>query len=216
MKKYFRLFILFILVFSLSCKDDNESLNFKNDIKITNLVCYPDESIMMTFSLTSTGGNPPYTYHWITPDTLVGKGPFTINITNNPLLELEAIDANLTKIKFQYTVQKDTIDPLKYDYRNSFLGFYNCQVVHRWAEFSDGTFISHEEIYRDTIEVTKNSDFTKINISDKPNLKMDYKDSTFEGYHLNGKFYQDSISLYDFVTPAGLHNFSYKGKKIIK
>ncbi len=214
MRKFLKILVLFSIFFSQACKKDTEPLNFKTDIRITNLICYQNDSISMTFLITSTGGKSPYIYNWINPDSLTGEGPFTINIQNNIILEVETIDANQNKIKFQYEIKKDTIDPLKYDYRNAFIGFYDCEVKHRWAEDSSGTYITHQNIYQDTIEVTKNSDFGMLNISDQHDLVFNYRDSTFSGYHAYGEFQNDSITFYYYFTPVGLVNYTYKGKKI--
>lgn len=141
-------------------------------------------------------------------------GSITINIQNDILIYVEVIDANQTKMKLQFEVKKDTIDSLKYDYRNAFIGLYDCLVQHSWVEDSSGTFITHQNIYQDTIMVSKNIDFEMLNIANLTDLDFNYIDDTFIGYHASGGFQNDSIKFYYFFTPAGLENYTYKGKKL--
>ena len=207
--------VITALILLHSCKNENEQLSFNVDIDFINLVCYPNDSISTTFVIAPSGGKAPYMYNWINPGSFVGEGPFTMHVKNNIMLELEVVDANNTNVKFQYEIIKDTIDPLKYDYRNAFAGFYDCDVNYRWVEDSNGTWISHHRNYQDTIEVIKNGDFQMINISTvQPDLNFNYNDSTFRGYHTSGKFHNDSIAFNYFATPVALYSWDYKGGKI--
>jgi hypothetical protein len=195
-------------------KDEIKSLNV--DFKIIDLIYYPDDSIPLTFMITSTNGIQPYNYNWINPDTLVGEGPFTIDLSNNSIFYVEVKDADNNKVILHYEIRKDTIDRLKYDYRNDFIGLYNCEVIYSWVVDSNGIYIGRNyDIYQDTIEVIKHSDFQKINISNVvSDLNFSYRDSTFSGYHTSGKFKGDSIIFYFFATPAALYSWNYKGLKI--
>lgn len=211
--------ILVIIVILQSCKRDHEPLTFENDIKITNLICYPNDSISMTFSITSTEGNPPYNYKWIKPDYLNGNGPFTIEIDGDINLQLEVTDANNSKVNFQYEIKKDTIDPLKYDYRNSLVGRYKCDAVYT-STSSDGSgnWITQKTKFQDTIEVKKNLNFTRLSFSGinvaVSEVDFNFKNSTFSGYHTSGEINNDSISMYTYYTPVGLYNYRYNGVKI--
>jgi hypothetical protein len=214
MKKLLGTIVITGLIFAQSCKDDNDKLSFDVDIIIKSLNYYPNDSISMTFFITSIAGKSPYEYNWLNPNTFKGEGPFIININDDISIELEVVDANKTKVQFHYEILKDTLDKLKYDYRNAFIGFYNCEVKHRWVIDSNGTWITHYNIYQDTIEVIKNSNYKMINISSLTNLNFNFRDSTFMGYHTDGKLSADSIRYYYFATPAALSSWNYKGAKI--
>lgn len=214
MKTLINIFLFLFIIFSQACNKDKEQLDFDIEIIFTDLIFYPNDSISITFFIEPKGGTPPYKFNWINPQLIDSKGPFTIIIADDYVFDLTVIDANNTHINFQYEILKDTIDRLKYDYRNSLIGNYNCQVLHRWVEDSNGIYIPYENIFQDTIEVTKNNDFEMINISDFLNLNLNFRDSTFQGYHLNGKFHLDSINFFYYISPVGLVNYSYKGIKI--
>jgi len=224
MKKLFEILIIIALLFVQSCKDENVQLIFDVDITFQHLIYYPNDSISMTFLMSSSGGESPYAYNWVNPDTLVGEGPFTIDISNDILLELEVIDANNTKVEFNYEIFKDTIERLKYDYRNNFMGFYDCVVLNQWVEELSDTMIIHLSTSQETIEVIKHDDFQKIKIINwfsemNPNfwlcdLDFNFNDSTFNGYHTYGRFHADSIMFYYYSTPVALSSSDYKGVKI--
>jgi len=215
MKTVFKLLLLTALFLSHSCKGEDEQLSLKASINFTSIVCYPNDSISTTFIIVATGGKSPYIFNWTHPESFIGEGPFTMNIKYNTLLTVEVIDANNAKVDFQYEIVKDTIDPSKYDYRNAFTGMYNCEVNHRWVEDSSGTWVSRHSAYNDTIVVKKHSDFQMIIISDwLPDLNLNYRDSTFSGYHTYGKFENDSIRFNYFQTPVAMYSWDYKGGKI--
>ncbi len=215
MKTVFKLLLLTAMFLSHSCKDDDEQLSLNASIIFTSIVCYPNDSISTTFIIVATGGKSPYIFNWTHPESFVGEGPFTMNITSNTMLTLEVVDANNAKLDFQYEILKDTIDPSKYDYRNAFTGFYNCEVKYQRVVDSSGIWVTRRSTYNDTIEVKKHSDFQRIIVSDwLPDLNFNYRDSTFSGYHTYGKFENDSITFSYYQTPVAMYSWHYSGGKI--
>jgi len=123
--------LLLVLVIILqSCNKEDDTPTINNEFHVSSLICYPNDSISVTFLITSSGGKAPYTYFWINPDTLNGNGPFKLPIDKDLDLQLEVTDANNVKVNFQYGIKKDTIDILKYDYRNPIIGLYKCEVIY--------------------------------------------------------------------------------------
>jgi hypothetical protein len=164
----------------------------------------------MTFVISSMNGKAPYKYNWNKPDTFSGEGPFTIHINSNISLDVEVVDADNSKIEFLYEIKKDTIDSLKYDYRNAYVGFCNCTVNYVDAHQNPAVYST----YQDTIEVLKHRDFKKLQISNIQDVDFYFKKLTFGGYHLSGQFKNDSIGFYYYLTPAAIFSYTYKGVKI--
>ena len=210
----------FLLIFSCKKKGeevDNSINNFKVNINVTNLICFPYDSISLTFLINVTHGTPPYSYNWINPSAFVGAGPFTINVKSDVNLDLEVSDASNNKVKYLCEIKKDTIDSLKYDYRNTYIGNYKCEVIYRWVTIdSGGVFHNHDTIYQDTLSVSKHTQFDMLKISNIPDVIYYPKYSAFLGYHTSVTFTSDSISIYYYLTPVGLFNWTYKGKKLNK
>lgn len=209
-------FLLYLVV-CFSCKTDDKDLkensDFNTELEIISLLCYPNDSISMSFRINSSNGTAPYNYKWLQPDTLVGEGPFTIWLKNNLLLDVEVFDADQNKMKFHYEILKDTIDLQKNDYRNVVTGLYTCEVLFNSATVDSGHIIPHDSIYQDTIEISKHSDVKMLKIS-YYDVNYNFRNSSFDAYHLSGYFKDDSISFYYFQTPIALKNWTYKGKKI--
>ncbi len=210
MKTILKFVVLMSFFFIISCRKDTDKLTFDVSMNITSLICYPNDSISMTFYVNSSNGKAPYNYNWINPDTFAGEGPFTINININILLDLEVIDANNTKMRFRYEIKKDTIDSLKFDYRNAYTGLYDCTVNYCDAHQNPAVYST----YQDTIDIFKHNDFKMLQISNIQEVDFNFRKLTFGGYHLSGKFKNDSIKFYYFLTPAAIYNYTYKGKKI--
>lgn len=82
------------------------------------LVVYPEDSIYLEFELTIHVEKEPYTLQWIRPETFSGTGPFTVGLREDMLLDVIIIDSENQQFELKQTIQKDTIDPLKYDYRD--------------------------------------------------------------------------------------------------
>jgi hypothetical protein len=214
-----RISFLFYFAVCFSCKQDEKGIKentvFNNDLEIISLICYPNDSISLSFTINSTNGTAPYNYKWLNPDTLAGEGPFTIWLKNNLLLDVEIFDADQDEMEFYYEILKDTIDCVENDYRNIVTGLYNCEVIYHWTtQDPPGNFITNDSIFQDTIEISKDSDVKMLKISNFPDVNYYYRSSSFDGYHLSGYFRNDSISFYYFGTPVGLYNWTYKGKKI--
>lgn len=203
------------LVFCLSCEkipgDKPENIDFNAKAEIVSLTCFPDNTTDLSIRINPVNGNEPYSYKWLSPDTLSGPGPFNFTLSGNLLLKAEVFDADSNKTLFQYEILKDTIDFYKYDYRNRLIGFYDCDVEHRWVTDTSTTNI---ESYRDTLEVKKSANIRKIEISGYGELSYLNYDFAFDAYHTSATFYPDSIYLYYYETPAGLRNWNFKGKKL--
>ncbi|HDR68566.1 MAG TPA: hypothetical protein ENN61_05890, partial [Bacteroidaceae bacterium] len=74
-------FILTILILCIcSCEQKND-LTF--DFQVTDLLCFPDNDIRMTFNIIPDGGDAPYLIKWIEPDNFQGEGPFTCHIESD-------------------------------------------------------------------------------------------------------------------------------------
>jgi hypothetical protein len=96
------------------------------------------------------------------------------------------------------------------DSNTSILGFYQCNVKeNRYSIDSDSVYT---EEYIDTVEI-KNINDTVYSISSIGKINV-AEDLSFSGYHISGKFYDDSIYFYYFLTPVGLINYTYQGKKL--
>lgn len=222
MKTTYKLIIfVFFLLLWFSCKKDevvdNSNDNFMVNINVTNLICFPNDSISLTFLINVTNGIPPYSYNWIKPSNFVGAGPFTINVKSDVTLDLEVSDGVNSKVKYLYEIQKDTIDSLKYDYRNTYIGNYKCEVTYRWAtQDSSGVFQCYDTTYQDTLSASKHAQFDMLKISNIPDVQYYSKASVFLGPHTTVTFTSDSISIYFSLTPVGLYNWTYKGKKLNK
>jgi hypothetical protein len=167
--------------------------------------------------MTATNGIEPYSYHWLNPKTLPGAGPFTINVKSDVYLDVEVSDARNIKEKYQCEIKKDTIDSLKYDYRNAYIGNYDCEVIYRWVNIdSGGVYHYYDTTYQDTVLVSKHKQFNMLKIENIPDLTYYPKYSGFMGYHTDVTFTNDSLDLYFFLTPVGFFNWTYKGRKLNK
>jgi hypothetical protein len=211
--------LLFFISFYSSCQLENppirEDSPFNVNLEISSLKVFPNDSISISFGINCSDGVAPFSFIWVNPDTLLGEGPFIISLDSNLILDLEVFDAEQAKVEFHYELLKDTIDFERYDYRNEYYGFYQCDVIYRSAtEETPGVFITKETLYRDTIEVSESSDITMLEISDFTEVNYNFTSSSFDAYHLSGKFRSDSIFFYYYETPVGLRNWTYKGSKI--
>lgn len=208
-----------MIIFIVACKkqevsdQDTKMKTFDVSIEISDLTYFPGDSISMTFSVKANDGTPPYKYYWHTPDTLSGSGPYTIQLKKDFTADLTVKDVNNTTVDFQYTLLKDTIDSLKYDYRNPYLGLYKCKV--KYCDYN-----SYDTVYctigKDTLLVSKedvHTDFTQLYTS-VARVDFNFKTLSFSGYHTCGYFYGDSIYVYTYLTPIALYTYEYWGSKI--
>jgi len=218
MNGYFNIVLFLSLFCMVSCENNNttqENKDFNVDLEISNLICFPDDSICMTFGLRVSDGVVPYAYNWFHPDTLTGAGPFSLGLRGNLLLNAEVTDADGNTMVIHKEILKDTIDFPRYDYRNRYAGFYECDVVYHWTtEETPGNWVTRTEVFKDTIEVLKPADTRTLKIWNIQDVSLNYRDMSFTGYHADGYFREDSIHFYYFATPVGLYNWSYDGKKL--
>jgi len=101
--------------------------------------------------------------------------------------------------------------------KDPFVGYYDCDVTYKSTyQDSNGTWITNTNEYRDTIEIIRCQDTGLIEIIGGPNsiADLNYSDSTFNAYHLYGKFFKDSVYIYYYWTPVALYNWEYMGKRI--
>jgi len=212
--------ILASFILLCSCKKQGEEVHansnkFKVGIGISSLVCFPDDSISLSFQINAADGKPPYSYNWINPAGLKGAGPFTINVKSDVTLQVEVVDSIDDKVNLQYLIKKDTIDSLKYDFRNMFTGIYACEVIYRWATLdSNGVIHGHDTTYSDTLTVSKHAQFNMLKISNLPDVKYYARPSKFIGFRTTVTFTGDTIDAYYYQTPLALYNWTFKGIKI--
>lgn len=156
MKISLRILIIILIGFALlqNCKKGSNEIprsDFKADLLIKRLICYPNDSISICFEVSPRDGNGSYTYNWIMPDTLKGSGPFTVNLVEDMKLSVKIKDANSKQLDFSYLIKKDTIDSLKYDYRNHVIGRYVCDFDNSWHQMINSEWQLIHEISRDTL-----------------------------------------------------------------
>ena len=200
-----------LILINLSCeKESNLRLDFV--FKTTEIIYYPNKHILMTFNIIPKGYNEPYTFKWFKPDSLKEEGPYSINISSNLMLDFEISDTKNISQRFTYEIKTDTIDSIKYDYRNNCVGTYKCNVA---SSYNGST-----EYFQDTLVVIKTSSFNMLNIRDSKDIKnnyagniMTYIDSNgnngfpkrdFFGYHSRVLFTDDSIH-YSVSGPLGFY-----------
>jgi len=211
--------ILVLLNFSCE-KDRNPKINF--EFRATGIISYPDKHISITFDVVPEVDKEHCTINWYSPDSLKGNGPYTINISGNLMLDFEIYDNQNTTQRFQYEIKADTIDSLKYDYRNNYIGTYSCSAAYS----NNGS----TEYYKDTLTVVKNNAFNMLNILTKQDIANNYEGSKmiylnsngfnsspaggFFGYHSGASFYTDSIH-YATSGPLGYYySIVYDGVRI--
>ena len=216
------IFYLTILVLiSYSCKKENDTeIDFVYNA--SEIFYYPDKHISIMFDIKPKYDIGSYTIKWFTPDTLTGKGPFKVMITDNLVLDFEISDDNNNVKRFQYEVNTDAVDSVNYDYRNDYIGTYFCKVTYS----HDGKI----EYYQDTLTVVKNDDFVMLNILTRNDIENGYEGSkmiynnanghynsptgSFFGYHSGVVFENDSI-LYSASGPLGnYYTNTYEGIKL--
>jgi hypothetical protein len=215
--------IAILILISFSCKkeeDDDLKINFK--FYTNEIIYYPDKHISVTFDIFPEGNNAPYKLKWFVPDSLKEEGPYAIKITGNIILDFEIIDVKNTSKRFTYEIKTDTLDSLKYDYRNNYIGKYSCNV--------NSSYNGSTNRYKDTITVVKNGSFSILNIQTKSDIlnhyegnKMTYLNSSgyynypageFYGYHSGASFSNDSIH-YTVSGPLGFYYTNiYEGIRI--
>jgi hypothetical protein len=215
MKAFNHLFLLLFVVAVLSCKKEKkESENvpvppedIKVEMKISEQTYYPRDSISMTFSLSVSGGVPPYSFKWKNPTYLAGTdgGPHTVAVLSDVIIEADIIDNTGTLKNFKYNVIKSAIDPESHDYRNKDIGKFACTVIltSSWSG-------AYENTWLDTLVVSKSADITKLNFSTYNEQDL-HIDQSFLSSRMSGRFYKDSVYFSYKHTPNVL---TYRGKKM--
>jgi len=209
-----RIFCISILILlSCSCHHEEE-LGF--EFMATDIIYYPDKHISMTFDIIPVGNKGPCVLKWYDPDSLSENGPFTIGFTKDLLLDFEIQDGDVLSDRFTYEIKIDTIDSLKYDYRNDYAGIYFCNVEYSYQD--------SVRYYTDTLTVRKNISFNDVNILTRHDLEKNYDGNrmtylntngfynsptgSFYGYHSYALFSNDSI-YYTASGPLGFYYTNY-------
>lgn len=204
-----------------SCKKENTSeLNF--EFHASQIVYYPEKHISITFNIEPAGDNGPFSLKWFEPDTLKEVGPYSIDISDDLILDFEILDAKHTSARFTYEIKIGTIDSLQYDYRNRYIGKYSCNAAN--------SYNGSTEYYPDTLTVVKNDVFNMINILTRNDLLYNYEGNNmtylnsngyysypsglYYGYHSGASFTHDSIH-YSVSGPLGYYyTIVYEGIRI--
>lgn len=213
-----------LLIFVYSCEKaiDPEAKVVESEVRTSELVYYPEKHFSMTFDIVPGDDAASFTIKWIHPDSLGSSGPFTLRFTDDVQLEYEVSVNGGESRRFQYTILADTIDSIRYDYRNRYTGRYSCDVTTIYMDS-----VSH---YRDTLTVVKNASYTMVNILTRsdvlhnyPGNTMHYQnsngfytspDGSFYGYHSGVLFTPDSID-YTASGPLGYYYTNrYTGVKL--
>ncbi len=200
----------------ISCKKDLTEAprsDFKADLLINKLICYPNDSTSLSFELSPKEGNGLYSYKWILPDTFTGSGPFVVNLVEDLKISVTIKDSNLKQLDFSSIILKDTIDSLKYDYRNDFIGDYICDIDNSWPQVVNSNWEILHKRERDTITVYKSQLFSNIIVFNE--LKY-YKENKFgrnDGSEwTNVSFTEDSV--YYYYSRLARYWSKIKGKKL--
>lgn len=190
--------------------------DFNADLLIKRLICYPNDSISLNFEVSPKDGNGPYTYKWIMPDTLNGSGPFTVNLVKDLKILVKIIDANSKQLDFSFLIKKDTIDPLKNDYRNEVVGKYLCDFISTSPIYTDSGWKLIDKKFQDTLKVYKSEIFNNIICRSNIELIYDLKRNEFGWSTGNTWSYVHVIndSIYYSYTRLARYWVKAKGKRI--
>jgi hypothetical protein len=215
------LYVIIPISLNYSCeKENNSEIGFK--FHAIEIVYYPEKQISITFIIIPEGDNSPFILKWYEPDSLKKEGPYTIDISSDYILDFEVRDAHNISKRFKYEIKIDTIDYVKYDYRNQYIGKYSCNVTYTYADAIN--------YFLDTITVVKNNSFNNINILTRNDIinnwegnqmtylnthgYYSYPEGDFYGYHSGVSFKNDSI-YYTASGPLGFYYTNvYKGIRI--
>lgn len=195
--------LLLTLLICISCeKESNPVINY--GLQFSNISYYPGKNIAITFTVVPNGDRSPFSIKWYEPSALTGVGPFTMNISTDLALDFELSDAGNKTERFAYTILADTIDSLKYDYRNQYIGQYKCDVTYSYQ--------GEYQYFKDTLTVTKSESFGNLKID---NASMIYNEpGSFYAYHSGASFSNDSI-FYSTSGPLGAYyTYTYTGVKM--
>lgn len=201
-----RLRYALILMLGITSCEKPAGLDF--NFQALETICFPDDNIYVTFKIIPKGGNDPYLINWYEPSGFQGEGPFSVRLTNDLLLDFEIQDSEGNSKRASHKIVKDTIDSLKYDYRNRYIGSYSCNVRY--------SYIDSVRYYFDTLAVTKPEGFRNVVISNTlNNWGMNYLDSNqFYGYHRGVTFSNDSIYFSESGPLGYYYTNTYTGVKL--
>lgn len=213
---------LVLLLTGASCHKTETKKESDFQLVVNKLIFYPEKHVALNFTIAPIDETEPYTLKWYNPDSLTGTGPHTLRFSENTLVDFEVLIPGLASKRFSWQVLFDTIDSVKYDYRNNYEGRYICEV----KSTSNGTTVT----YQDTLNVLKNSVFPRVNIQNRTDIQQQWEgnvmiyqnangfnnsaDGEFFGYHSGVTFRNDSL-FYTISGPLGnYYTMVYKGIKI--
>ncbi|HET6556475.1 MAG TPA: hypothetical protein VFG54_04115 [Prolixibacteraceae bacterium] len=198
-------------------KESYEPRNdFKADLLVKRLICYPNDSISLSFELLPKDGNGSYSYQWMMPDTMKGSGPFTVNLNEDLKILVKIRDAKSKQLDYTHIIQKDTIDSLKYDYRNHIIGNYICDYQEWYPTSTDSGWVHIRNKYRDTLIVYKSEVFNNIacNIFNELTFNRKTNKFTYEWGSVFSSIYVVNDSVYFGHSRLARYGLSGKGKKM--
>jgi hypothetical protein len=219
------LLLFLVLVSGISCvKEDDIPVppnpdSFELRLSVDKIVCYPNDSIRLTYAVATLGALAPLTYTWIQPLTNSGAGPFNVQLSADQPILLEVTDARAITRRLETIIQKDTIDSLRYDWRELYLADYTgLKTIQQLVQDSLGNWIMVTNTYTDTVTVSKEPFyFSQLKFSICPScICTDYTQHQFLGYHTGLHFTPQLDSLYIGYQPGlGPYWVSFRGKKIM-
>jgi hypothetical protein len=212
--------IMIFMAFAVICsfhackKSDNDHIyNLKVNCKTTSLYCYPEGRILWSFLVNVENGVPPYNFNWISPETTSTGDTFTLDITKNSVIRLEIEDAGKNRGKLSLEVKQDTIDSLKYDYRNQFIGEYMGTTTDSYYDWHTMPAPEYTSTI-DTFTILKAEKFSQVMLSSW-NLDFDFNTRAFSYLSpslSNATLHNDT--LYFYSHPGLYDSHSFTGIKI--
>ena len=214
--------ILVLLLSGTACHKTETKKESDFQMIVNKLIFYPEKHVSINFAIAPKDETEPYTVKWYSPDSLNGTGPHTLRFSENTLVDFEVLIPGIATKRFSWQLLFDTIDSVRYDYRNNYTGRYLCEV----KSVSNGTTLT----YPDTLNVLKNSVFPRVNIQNRTDIQQQWEgnvmiyqnangfnnspDGEFFGYHSGVTFRNDSM-FYSISGPLGnYYTLDYRGVKM--
>lgn len=220
MKNYLKVLISLSIVCALfhSCDKefDEPRSDFKADLLVDRLICYPNDSISLSFELVPKEGNGPYSYQWIMPDTMKGNGPFTVNLKQDLKILVKITDADSKQLDYTYIVKKDTIDSLRYDYRNPIIGSYISDFKEWYPVLTTSGWEQVRNNYRDTLFIHKSEKFNTVVCGNYNELTYNRKTHifTYEWGSVYSSVYAIKDSVFYGYSRLARYTLAAKGKRL--
>lgn len=220
MKSCLKILVSTIVICSLfqNCQEESyePKKDFQADLLVKSLICYPDDSISLRFELSPKDGTEPYSYQWIIPDTLEGSGPFTVNLKEDLKILVKITDANSKQLDYSLTIKKDTIDSLKYDYRNLIVGKYLCDYEEWYPTLTDTGWVQIKNNYRDTLVIANGEQFSNLVCGYYNELSYTGKTNrfTYVWGSVSSSVYVRNDSVYYTYSRLARYGLKGTGKKI--